>query len=39
MTLAAKSSIKIDGERIQVDPQLLFQLLVIACMTRERLSV
>ena len=38
VTLAAKSSIKIDGERIQVDPQLLFQRLVIACMTMEDLE-
>ena len=29
-TLAAKSSFKVDGERIQVDPQLLFQRLIIA---------
>ena len=38
VTLAAKSSMKIDSERIQVDPQLLFQRLVIACMTMEDLE-
>lgn len=30
MTFNAKSSIKVDGEKIQVDPQLLFQRLSIA---------
>ena len=29
VTLATKSSVKIDGEKIQVDPQLLFQRLII----------
>ena len=31
ITFSAKSSIKVDGEKIQVDPQLLFQRLLIAC--------
>ena len=30
ITLSTKSSVKIDGEKIQVDPQLLFQRLIIA---------
>ena len=30
VTLATKSSVKIDGEKIQVDPQLLFQRLIVA---------
>ena len=29
-TLATKSSVKFDGEKIQVDPQLLFQRLIVA---------
>jgi hypothetical protein len=31
ITLGAKSSVRIDGENVQVDPQLLFQHLIIAC--------
>ena len=31
ITFSAKSSIKVDGEKIQVDPQLLFQRLTIDC--------
>ena len=31
ITFSAKSSIKVDGEKIQVDLQLLFQRLTIAC--------
>ena len=30
VTLATKSSVKFDGEKIQVDPQLLFQRLIVA---------
>ena len=30
ITFSAKSSIKVDGEKIQVDPQLVFQRLIIA---------
>ena len=30
MTLATKSSVKFDGEKIQVDPQLLFQRPIVA---------
>ena len=30
VTLATKSSVKTDGEKIQVDPQLLFQRLIVA---------
>lgn len=35
ITLATKSSIKVDGQHLQVDPQLLFQRLVIASRTLE----
>ncbi|PFX20787.1 hypothetical protein AWC38_SpisGene14755 [Stylophora pistillata] len=31
VTMASKSSVKIDNDQVQVDPQLLFQRLVIAC--------
>lgn len=31
VTLAAKSSIRIESDSVQVDPQFLFQRLVIAC--------
>jgi len=31
ITMASKSSVKIDNNQIQVDPQLLFQRLIIAC--------
>ena len=31
VTMASKSSVKIDSDHVQVDPQLLFQRLVIAC--------
>lgn len=30
VTLATNSSVEIDGEKIQVDPHLLFQLLIVA---------
>lgn len=30
VTLATKSSVKIDGEKIQLDPHLLIQLLIVA---------
>ena len=35
ITFSAKSSIKVDGEKIQVDPQLLFQRLIIASQSLE----
>ena len=38
VTLATKSSIRVEGERVQVDPQLLFQRLVIACMNSDDLG-
>ena len=38
VTLATKSSIRVEGERVQVDPQLLFQRLVIACMNFDDLG-
>jgi len=38
VTLATKSSIRVEGERVQVDPQLLFQRLVIACMNSDGLG-
>ena len=31
VTMASKSSVKIDNDQVQVDPQLLFQRLIIAC--------
>ena len=31
ITMAWKSSVKIDNDQVQVEPQLLFQLLIIAC--------
>lgn len=31
VTMASKSSVKIDNDHVQVDPQLLFQRLIIAC--------
>ncbi len=33
VTLGTKSSVKIDGEEVQVDPQLLFQRLIIVAQT------
>lgn len=38
ITLAAKSAVKIDGEKVQVDPQLLFQRLTIAAKATEDLE-
>ena len=38
VTLATKSSIRGEGERVHVDPQLLFQWLVIACMNSDDLG-
>ena len=38
ITLAAKSAVKIDGEAVQVDPQLLFQRLTIAAKATEDLE-
>ena len=38
ITFSAKSSIKVDGEKIQVDPQLLFQLLIIASQSLDDMS-
>ena len=35
VTLATKSSMRVEGERVQVDPQLLSQRLVIACMNSD----
>ena len=31
VTMASKSSVKIDNDQVQVDPQLFFQRLIIAC--------
>ncbi|KAK3748685.1 hypothetical protein QZH41_018981, partial [Actinostola sp. cb2023] len=38
VTLAARSSIRIEDDRVHVDPQLLFQRLVIACNTTDDLE-
>ncbi|KAK3728716.1 hypothetical protein QZH41_001096 [Actinostola sp. cb2023] len=38
VTLAARSSIRIEDNRVHVDPQLLFQRLVIACNTTDDLE-
>ena len=38
ITLGMKSSVKIDGEQVQVDPQLLFQRLIAATQTSEELE-
>ena len=38
VTLGTKSSIKIDGEEVQVDPQLLFQILIIVAQTSDELE-
>ena len=38
ITFSAKSSIKVDGEKIQVDPQLLFQHLIIASQSLDDMS-
>ena len=38
VTLGTKSSIKIDGEEVQVDPQLLFQRLIIVAQTSYELE-
>ena len=38
ITFSAKSSIKVDGEKIQVDPQLLFQCLIIASQSLDDMS-
>ena len=38
VTLATKSSIRGEGERVHVDPQLLFQWLVIALMNSDDLG-
>ena len=38
ITFSAKSSIKVDGEKIQVDPQLLFQRLIIASQSLDDMS-
>ena len=38
ITFSAKSSIKVDGEKIQVDPQLLFQRLIIARQSLDDMS-
>ncbi|KAK3752452.1 hypothetical protein QZH41_013499, partial [Actinostola sp. cb2023] len=38
VTLAARSSIRIEDDRVHVDPQLLFQWLVIACNTTDDLE-
>ena len=38
ITFSAKSSVKVDGEKIQVDPQLLFQHLIIASQSLDDMS-
>lgn len=38
VTLGMKSSAKIDGELVQVDPQLLFQRLIAVAQTSEELE-
>jgi len=38
VTLGMKSSVKIDGEQVQVDPQLLFQRLITVAQTAEELE-
>ena len=38
VTLGTTSSIKIDGEEVQVDPQLLFQRLIIVAQTSDELE-
>ena len=38
ITFSAKSSIKVDGEKIQVDPQLLFQRVIIASQSLDDMS-
>ena len=38
ITFSAKSSIKVDGEKIQVDPQLLFQRLIFASQSLDDMS-
>lgn len=38
ITFSAKSSVKVDGEKIQVDPQLLFQRLIIASQSLDDMS-
>ena len=38
ITFSAKSSIKVDGDKIQVDPQLLFQRLIIASQSLDDMS-
>lgn len=38
VTLATTSSVRIEGERVDVDPQLLFQRLMIACINAENLE-
>ena len=38
ITFSAKSSIKVDGEKIQVDPQLFFQRLIIASQSLDDMS-
>ena len=37
-TFSAKSSIKVDGDKIQVDPQLLFQRLISASQSLDDMS-
>ena len=39
MTLATKSSVKFDGEKIQVDPQLLFQRPIVALKSLDDMEV
>lgn len=38
VTLGMKASVKIDGEQVQVDPQLLFQKLVAVAQTAKKLE-
>ncbi|XP_063607207.1 uncharacterized protein LOC134781852 [Penaeus indicus] len=38
ITLGKSSSVQIDGEQVQVDPQLLFQRLIIACKSTDNME-